>query len=47
MAHAHQAMQFKQEGNKHFSKKLYSDAIDCYTKAIKLDSKVPQFYTNR
>ena len=47
MAHAHQALQFKQEGNKLFGKKKYDSAVECYSKAIKLDPKVPQFYTNR
>lgn len=39
--------QWKNKGNAEFSKKNYSEAIKCYTKAIELDNKNPALFTNR
>ncbi len=37
----------KQElGNKAFLNKDYEEALECYCKAIEIDSKEPTFYSN-
>lgn len=42
-----QAVAFKNEGNKAFASHDWVTAIDCYTKAIELNSKEPTYYSNR
>ncbi|PVV04789.1 hypothetical protein BB560_000697 [Smittium megazygosporum] len=42
-----EAIKIKNEANKLFSEKKFKEAIEAYTKAIKLDSSVPAFYSNR
>ena len=42
-----QAKRHKQQGNVHFSKKEWQQAIDCYTQAIELNPTDAAFYSNR
>ncbi|KAF2071780.1 hypothetical protein CYY_006908 [Polysphondylium violaceum] len=37
----------KNQGNDYFKQQLYNDAINCYSKAIEMDSAVPSYYGNR
>jgi len=39
--------EFKEQGNVAFAAKKYDEAIECYTKAIRLDDKNHVFYSNR
>eukprot|EP00555_Chaetoceros_dichaeta_P002263 CAMPEP_0198252388 /NCGR_PEP_ID=MMETSP1447-20131203/2888_1 /TAXON_ID=420782 /ORGANISM="Chaetoceros dichaeta, Strain CCMP1751" /LENGTH=264 /DNA_ID=CAMNT_0043937615 /DNA_START=85 /DNA_END=879 /DNA_ORIENTATION=- len=39
--------EFKEKGNVAFAAKNYDEAIECYTKAIRLDDKNHVFYSNR
>jgi len=41
------AVEFKNQGNTAYSNKKYKEAIDLYTKAIKLDDSDATFYSNR
>lgn len=41
------AEEHKERGNDFFKEGKYSEAIQCYTTAISIDSKVPQYFTNR
>ena len=41
------AEQKKDEGNVHFKKGAFAEAIACYNEAIELDPEQPAFYTNR
>ena len=41
------AEDYKTQGNDFFKKKNYKKAIECYTKAIKLNRSEPTYYTNR
>ena len=36
----------KDLGNKAFMNKDYEEALECYSKAIEIDSKDPVYYTN-
>lgn len=42
-----QALQFKNDGNKAFGALDWPKAVECYTKAIELDSSQAAFYSNR
>ncbi len=39
--------ELKEEGNKYFSARDFHSAIISYTDAIKKNSNIPQYYTNR
>jgi len=41
------AQAFKNDGNKAFAAHDWVTAIDCYTKAIKLNDEEPTYYSNR
>ena len=41
------AKEWKEKGNALVKEKKYSEAADCYTKAIEIDSNDPILYSNR
>eukprot|EP00817_Percolomonadidae_sp_ATCC50343_P001544 CAMPEP_0117420520 /NCGR_PEP_ID=MMETSP0758-20121206/1836_1 /TAXON_ID=63605 /ORGANISM="Percolomonas cosmopolitus, Strain AE-1 (ATCC 50343)" /LENGTH=497 /DNA_ID=CAMNT_0005202175 /DNA_START=842 /DNA_END=2331 /DNA_ORIENTATION=+ len=42
-----EALKHKEEGNKHYKKQEYEEAIKCYTKAIELEPENPVYLSNR
>lgn len=45
--HDSQSQNYKELGNQYYKNKDYTKAIAYYTKAIEINSKDPNFYTNR
>uniref|UniRef100_UPI00358F3FE8 E3 ubiquitin-protein ligase CHIP n=2 Tax=Myxine glutinosa TaxID=7769 RepID=UPI00358F3FE8 len=41
------AQELKEQGNRFFSGRKYDDAVQCYSKAIKRNSSVTAYFTNR
>jgi serine/threonine-protein phosphatase 5 len=44
---AAKAIALKDEGNKAFAAHDWPKAVECYSKAIDLDDKVPAYFSNR
>ncbi len=40
-------IQLKEEGNAHYKKSEWTEAMNCYTKAIRINPKVATLYSNR